>query len=81
MCYHLKVRVQKQFNKMIKKQSNDSYTFNFSKIEDETDILKAEQEELDNQPSIFKQNYGLMSLGFALVIDITLKNGRRMYGI
>ena len=40
MCYYLKVRVQKQFNKMIKKQSNDSYTFNFSKIEDETDILK-----------------------------------------
>ena len=68
MCYYLKVRVQKQFNKMIKKQSNDSYTFNFSKIEDETDILKAEQEELDNQPSIFKQNYGLMSLGLALII-------------
>lgn len=68
MCYYLKVRVQKQFNKMIKKQSNDSYTFNFSKIEDETDILKAEQEELDNQPSIFKQNYGLMSLGFALIV-------------
>lgn len=58
---------------MIKKNIAIERDINYRNIESEPSIIQAEKEKEDSEPSIFKQNYGWMTLGGAFIIlSITL---------